>query len=290
LAILQEDKPLLRLPIWTTEWNALAAGKSWLGQKGDALSFFHRDELVWRDNDYLGELFKGQVAVWKFDDLAELAKKLGIAPCSNAEPIFSPLGEQESLNDWTENLRRATPEIRCFLTSPKWREHLRVSASLDVLPKLEVRLIEEAKVSFRLKEVVIPEAEARSSYLDGNGNTVWLVLKAAQSEFPELIGEVREPTESRPLPHLRRKRGTAGSDRTVWRKTRAARHTQPSGRQSSAGAREEFRAESDRNAPHASRLRCRIQKSSRRHRKIHRSEVLSRRLGQKGRCFDQNAI
>jgi hypothetical protein len=70
LAILQEDKPLLRLPIWTTEWNALAAGKSWLGQKGDALSFFHRDELVWRDNDYLGELFKGQVAVWKFDDLA----------------------------------------------------------------------------------------------------------------------------------------------------------------------------------------------------------------------------
>jgi hypothetical protein len=189
LAILQEDKPLLRLSIWTAEWNALAAGECWLGQKGDALSFFHRDELVWRDNDYLSELFSGQVALWVFDDLAELAKKLSVAPCSSAEPIFSPLGEQESLHDWTESLRLAAPEIRCFLTSPKWREERRVSASLDVLPKSEVRLIEEAKVSFSLKGAVIPEAEPRSSCLDANGNTVWLVLKAAQSEFPELIGE-----------------------------------------------------------------------------------------------------
>lgn len=50
-------------------------------------------------------------------------------------------------------------------------------------------IIEEAKVSFSLKGAVIPVAEPRSSYLDTSGNTVWLVLKAHQSEFPELIGE-----------------------------------------------------------------------------------------------------
>jgi Domain of unknown function (DUF3883) len=188
-SILQEDKPLLRSPLWIEMWNALIAGKCWLGQKGDAAGFFHRDELVWRDNDYLSQLFSGQVALWMFDDLADFAKKLGVAPCSSAQPIFLPLGEQESLGDWTEKLRRAAPEVRCFLSSPKWREQLRTSASLDVLPKLEVRLIEEAKVSFSLKGALIPEAEPRSSYLDANGNTVWLVLKAPQSEFPELIGE-----------------------------------------------------------------------------------------------------
>ncbi|MGA2243013.1 MAG: DUF3883 domain-containing protein [Verrucomicrobiota bacterium] len=188
-SILQEDKPLLRSPLWIEMWNALIAGKCWLGHKDDAASFFQRDELVWRDNDYLSQLFSGQVALWMFEDLADFAKKLGVAPCSSAEPIFSPLGEQESLSDWTEKLREAASDVRCFLTSPKWREQLRTSASLDVLPMLEVRLIEEAKVSFSLKGAVIPEAEPRSSYLDADDNTVWLVLKAPQTEYPELIGE-----------------------------------------------------------------------------------------------------
>ena len=188
-AILQEEKPLLQLSSWTEMWNTLIGGKCWLGRKGDAAAFFHRDELVWRDNDYLSQLFSGQVALWKFDDLTDFAKILDIVPCSNAVPIFLPLGEQESLGDWTERLRRVTPEVRCFLTSPNWREHLQTSASLDWLPKLEVRLVVEAKVSFRLKGAVIPETEPRSSYLDASGNTVWLVVKAPESDFPELIGE-----------------------------------------------------------------------------------------------------
>lgn len=153
------------------------------------MGFFHRDELVWRDNDYLSQIFSEQVPYWMFDDLTDFANTLGVVACSSAQPIFSPLGEQASLSDWTEKLRRAIPEISCFLTSPKWRGQLREPASLDALPKLEVRLIEEAKVSFSLKGTIIPEAEPRSSYLDANGNTVWLVLKAPESEFPELIGE-----------------------------------------------------------------------------------------------------
>ena len=188
-AIFQESKPLLQLPFWTQKWNELTTGKSWLGRKGDAVGFFHRDELVWRDNDYLSQIFSGQVPHWIFDDLTDFAKKLGVVACSSAQPIFSPLGEQAPLDDWTGKLRHAVPDIRCFLTSPKWREQCRDAARLDVLPRLEVRLIEEAKVSFSLKSATIPEAEPRSSYLDANGNKVWLVLKASESEFPELIGE-----------------------------------------------------------------------------------------------------
>lgn len=188
-AIFQESKPLLQLPSWTQKWNELTTGNSWLGRMGDAVGFFHRDELVWRDNDYLSQIFSGQVPHWMFDDLTDFAKKLGVVACSSAQPIFSPLGEQAPLDDWTNKLRHAVPEIRCFLTSPKWRDQCRDCARLDVLPRLEVRLIEEAKVSFSLKGATIPEAEPRSSYLDANGSTVWLVLKASESEFPELIGE-----------------------------------------------------------------------------------------------------
>jgi hypothetical protein len=188
-AIFQESKPLLQQPLWSQKWNELITSKSWLGRNGDAVGFFHCDELAWRDNDYLSQLFSGHVPHWMFDDLTDFAIRLGVVGCSSAQPIFSPLGEQVPLDDWTEKLRQAVPDIRGFLTSPKWREQLQESASLDVLPKLEIRLIEEAKVSFSLKGAVIPEAEPRSSYLDASGNTVWLVLKAPESEFPELIGE-----------------------------------------------------------------------------------------------------
>jgi len=188
-AVIQEDKVVLRLLAWIEAWTALTSERSWLARKGNTTGFFHRDDLVWRDNDYLAHLFDGQVAFWVFDELIDFAKRLGIAPCSTAQPVFSPLGEQAPLDDWTERLQITAPEIRSFLDSPKWRGQRRASASLEAIAKLEVRLVEEAKVSFNLKSATIAEPEPRSSYLDANANRVWIALKAEESEYPELIGE-----------------------------------------------------------------------------------------------------
>lgn len=197
-AALQETKAQSALPAWRARlsqdpffgmWSEMQTGKHWLGRKGDSVAFSKPDELVWRDNDYFLQLFTGQVAVWMFDDLIELAKHLGIEPCSTAQPAFSSVGEQLPLDEWTERLRSATPEIRKFLDSPKWRGQRRASASLEMLPQLEVRLVEEAKVSFTLKGAVLAEPEPRSSYLDANANRVWIALKAEEPEYPELIGE-----------------------------------------------------------------------------------------------------
>jgi len=172
------------------EWQKARDGKCWLGRKGKQWGFFHRTELVWNDNDYFAQLFKEKLPFWEFNDLQDFAKKyLELKRCSQAQAEFRPIGGQNALDDWSEKMRSLAEDINCFLESPGRKEQRHEEASPKILSELNVRLVEQAQVTYILKSVSVIDPEPRSSYLDSEDSMLWLLRDADKQEYPELIGD-----------------------------------------------------------------------------------------------------
>ena len=173
------------------EWRQARSGKCWLGKKGSEWGFFFIDELVWNDHNYFARHFEGKVPFWGFsDDLLALANKnLGVEGCSRTKVIFYPSGEKEKVEDWSEKVQDLAVYIRAFLKSPTLCED--ENKSVQFLDQVSVCLVEELKVTYKLKGISITDPNPPQSFLDTRGQeaTLWLGLEADVVEYPELIGD-----------------------------------------------------------------------------------------------------
>lgn len=173
---------------WRKEWRKACNGKCWLGKKGSEWGFFLIDELVWNDHNYFARHFEGEVPFWGFsDDLLALAKNLGVEGCSRTKVIFYPSGEEEKVEDWSEKVQDLAGYIRAFLKSPTLCED--ENKSVQFLDQVSVCLVEELKVTYKLKGISITDPNPPQSFLDTTGQeaTLWLGLEA--DEVEELIGD-----------------------------------------------------------------------------------------------------
>lgn len=173
------------------KWKQTRNGKCWLGKKGSEWGFFSRNELVWNDHDYFARHFEGEVPFWAFpDDLLALAKNLGVASCSRTKVISCPSGDEEKCEDWSEKVQNLAVYIRAFLKSPSLCED--VDESVQFLDQVSVCLVEELKVTYKLKGISVTDPNPPQSFLDrgeGQEATLWLGLGAEVDEYPELIGD-----------------------------------------------------------------------------------------------------
>ena len=149
--------------------------------------------MVWKDHEYIASLFEGKVPFWAFDeDLLELAKHIEVEGCSQAEVKFHPNGDQEEYESWSKKVRNLSADIQAFLKSPRLcnKEYEDVK-SVRVLDQLSVRLVEELKTTYKLKEITVSDPEPRPSFLDITDQEVslWLGLAADDEDYPELIGD-----------------------------------------------------------------------------------------------------
>ena len=175
---------------WPEEWRQARNGKCWLGKKGSEWGFFLLDELVWNDHNYLARHFEDKVPFWGFsDDLLALAKNLGVEPCSLTEVISRPSGDQEKLEDCSEKVQSLAVYIRAFLKSPTLCKDK--NESVQFLDQVSVCLVEELKVTYKLKGISVTDPNPPQSFLDKEGQeaTLWLGLEAEADEYPELIGD-----------------------------------------------------------------------------------------------------
>ena len=176
---------------WPEEWRQARNGKCWLGKKGSEWGFFLLDELIWNDHNYLARHFEGEVPFWGFpDDLLALAKNLGVEPCSLTEVISRPSGDEEKCEDWSEKVQNLARYICAFLKSPTLCED--ENESVQFLDQVSVCLIEELKVTYKLKGISVTDPNPPQSFLDrgeGQEATLWLGLGADEDEYPELIGD-----------------------------------------------------------------------------------------------------
>ena len=177
---------------WQEEWKRTRESKCWLGKKGDEWDFFSRNELVWNDHPYIAEIFQGKIPFWMFDDdLLEFAKDQGVKGCSEADLTFHPSGDQEEDADWSERLKNLRPYIDAFLKSPSLCEKYEEGKSPQILDCLSVCLVEELKMTYTLKEILVTCPNPYPSALDATDQeaTLWLALAADKNEYAELIGD-----------------------------------------------------------------------------------------------------
>lgn len=172
-------------------WEQTHAGRCWLGKKGNEWGFFYRNELVWKDHEYIASRFEDEVPFWAFDeDLLELAKNIEVEGCSQAEVKFHPGGDQEEYECWSKKVRNLSADIQAFLKSPRLcnKEYEDVKSVLD---RLSVRLVEELRTTYKLKGITVFDPEPRLSFLDTTDRevTLWLGLEADDEDYPELIGD-----------------------------------------------------------------------------------------------------
>lgn len=175
------------------EWEQTLEDKCWLGKKGNEWDFFYWEELVWKDHEYIASLFEGKVPFWAFnEDLLELAKYIEVEGCSQAEVKFHPGGDQEEYESWSKKVRNLSVDIQAFLKSPRLcnKEYEDVN-SIQVLDRLSVRLVEELKTTYILKEITVSDPEPRPSFLETTDQemTLWLGLEADDEDYAELIGD-----------------------------------------------------------------------------------------------------
>ncbi len=190
---LQEGGSLLEDENWQKEWEQMRKGRCWLGKKGSEWGFFYLNELVWNDHNHLADFFEGEIPFWVFDDLSELATKyLGVEECSQVEVKCHPSGEEEKDERWSDKVRDLRPYIHAFLKSPNLcnREYKEIK-SAQVLDRLSIRLVEELKTTYTLKEISVSDPEPRPSCLDATNQEamLWLGLGADEDEYAELIGD-----------------------------------------------------------------------------------------------------
>ena len=175
------------------EWEQTREGRCWLGKKGNEWGFFYRDELVWKDHEYIASLFEDKVPFWAFDeDLLVLAKHIDVEGCSQTKIKFHPNGDQEEDECWSEKVRNLSSDIQAFLKSPRLcnKEYEDVKL-IQVLDRLSVRLVEELKTTYELKGIAVSDPEPRPSFLDTTDQevTLWLGLEADTDDYPEFIGD-----------------------------------------------------------------------------------------------------
>lgn len=182
---LQDDRSLRN----SEEWKELSAGKYWLGKIDEVWSFFDCSELVHEDHDYLAGLFRNRLPFWAFRELADLAKELQITPVSRAEPTFTPCGDKECDNDWSERIKSTVDSIRAFLSSPTWANQLRPARSTECFREVSVYLVEELRVTYRLKNVCVEEEKPRPCFFDPQSSTIFIALDADERDYPDLIGD-----------------------------------------------------------------------------------------------------
>ena len=174
-------------------WEQTHEGRCWLGKKGNEWGFFYRNELVWKDHEYIASRFEGEIPFWAFDeDLLELAKDIEVEGCSQAEVKFHPGGDQEEYECWSKKVRNLSADIQAFLKSPRLcnKEYEDVK-SVQVLNRLSVRLVEELRTTYKLKGITVSDPEPRPSFLDTTDQevTLWLGLEADDEDYPEFIGD-----------------------------------------------------------------------------------------------------
>ena len=174
------------------KWKQTREGKCWLGKKGSEWGFFSRHELVYNDHHgYIAEIFEGEVPFWMFDGLFELARSLEVTGCSQAEIKFNPKGDQEELTNLSKEVHKLHPDIHAFLNSPRLCEAPVEGKSADVLNLLSVRLVEELKTTYTLKDISMPSPNPRPSFLEVTNQevTLWLALEADKDDYALLIGD-----------------------------------------------------------------------------------------------------
>ena len=175
------------------EWEQTREGRCWLGKKENGWGFFYRDELVWKDHEYIASLFEDKVPFWAFEeDLLDLAKHTEVEGCSQAKVKFHSDGDQEEDEDWSQNVRDLSADIQAFLNSPRLcNKKYEDVKSVQILDRLSVRLVEELKTTYILKDITVSDPEPRPSFLDTTDQEVilWLGLEADDEDYPELIGD-----------------------------------------------------------------------------------------------------
>ena len=191
--VLQDSGSLLEDENWQEEWKQTREGRYWLGKKGSEWDFFYLDELVWNDHDHHAHLFDGKIPFWEFDDLSDLATKLGVEACSQAEVKFRPRGEREKDEEgWSDKIRDLRPYIHAFLKSPSLcgRKYEEVKSD-QVLDQLSVRLAEKLETTYKLKGIFVSDPEPRPSFLEviAQEVTLWLGSEVDKGEYAELIGD-----------------------------------------------------------------------------------------------------
>ena len=177
----------------TVEWQQTREGRCWLGKKGNEWGFFSRHELVWKDHDYIAEIFEGDIPFWASDDdlLALANKNLEIAGCSQAEDEFCPDGDQEEDAEWSVKVQNLRPYICDFLNSPRLCEGHQTNKSVRVLDSLSVCLVETLEIKYTLKGIPQTHPNPRQSSLDATNQktTLWLALEASEDDYAWLIGD-----------------------------------------------------------------------------------------------------
>lgn len=175
-------------------WQQLRNAKCWLGCKGDEWAFYTRTELVCDDHNYNADLFDGLLPFWIFRDLERLTCDLEITCCSQARFDFQPQGERNALDVWTQKIRSLAALIADFCASPKFNRGKNYAENLDLLEKMTIIRIEEAKVSYYLNGVSVSAKHSRSSYLQvqESNATLWLTQDADELDYPHEIGDAME--------------------------------------------------------------------------------------------------
>jgi hypothetical protein len=120
----------------------------WPGKRGSTREWRLPRELYIADNLEKARLFEGKVTWWEWEDLEELAEKLGVKRVSDAEPYLRPGPDQGEAGGFVEELKRLWEAVRWFASTkgatrdhglredpPKIRKtgHLRVTYHWDGL-------------------------------------------------------------------------------------------------------------------------------------------------------------
>ncbi len=171
-------------------WKIIYDSRCWLGKKGRKWGFFTRQELVLKDHPHIAKSFESKLPFWAFNDgLSNLARKLEVEDCSQAEVEFHPAGIQKKDTDWSAKVQELSPYVHAFLNSSLLCEEYDGEKPAVVLAQVSVYRVEELKVIYKLKGISVPDPSPRQSFLDVTEATLWLGLEENEGEYAELIGD-----------------------------------------------------------------------------------------------------
>lgn len=194
LSIEKSNSPLGKDLHISSSWKKLYDGKYWLGTKNGEKCFFTLNELVINDNDHIANLFKSDLPFfWKPKGI-QFTRELGISKCGDAKLFFKPIGKESEICIWTTRLQKNLYYITQFLLSPQLTKNdvstqTKIKRFEEILKNLSVNLVEDAQSIYSLKELEKVDSEAISSYFDEQTKKVWIIQKAKESDYPELIGD-----------------------------------------------------------------------------------------------------
>lgn len=188
---IQEDKKLRdngdQKLVGSAEWSEALTSQYWLGRRDGQHNFYRLEQLVWNDHSYISRLFAESLPFWGLEDLREFREYLKVQPCSQASVGFHPQGAREHSISWSERVRSQLHWLRSFLNSPRWKGQLN-NISFEELDRLQVWLVDEAKISYTLKGVSIYDPEPCLTYFDNDG-VLWVTSEAMEEEYPDQIGD-----------------------------------------------------------------------------------------------------